>query len=204
MRRLWIWGPALAAAFLVLGAAAGTAKAPPTKPVPKTIVTESGRIHAVAQDTNAIAWIGASYLVHVRRLSPAHTYLVGSGIGQYEHVTHPLALAGLQALWTTASAGNYIYTDLHTGSPSLYDKVVFGLDSMPGPADGSYLGGMSGQGSQLVFGATLQKCDDEYDCRRIDVTGNVERVGREATPVPGLPPSFLLATSSGRVAVVPA
>lgn len=204
MRRLWTWACFLAVLPLLFGATATTATQPTAKPVPKTVVTESGRIHAVAQDTNAIAWIGTSYLVHVRRLSPAHTYLVGSGIGQYEHVTHPLALAGLQALWTTASAGNYIYTDLHTGSPSLYDKVVFGLDYMPGPADGSYLGGMSGQGSQLVFGATLQKCDDEYDCRRIDVTGNVERVGREATPVPGLPPSFLLATSSGRVAVVPA
>jgi hypothetical protein len=191
---------AVAAALLLGEAGAQSA----TRPVPKTIVTESGRIHAVAQDSNAIAWIGTSYLVHVRRLSPAHTYLVGSGIDEYEHVTHPLALAGLQALWTTASAGNFIYTDVHTGSPSLYDKVVFNLDYMPGPGDGSFLGGMAGQGATLVFGATGQRCDDEYNCRRIDVNGNVERVGGQASEVPGLPPSFLLATSNGRIAVVPA
>jgi hypothetical protein len=189
---------AVAAALLLVGGGASSA----TRPTPRTIATERGRIRAVAQDANAIAWIGTSYLVHVRRLSPAHTYLVGSGIDEYQHVTHPLALAGLRALWTTASAGNSIYTDIHTGSPSLYDKVVFHLSYMPGDADGLYLGGMAGQGSELVFGATGQRCDDEYNCRRIDVDGHVERVGREATEVPGLPPSFLLAVSSGRIAVV--
>lgn len=192
------------AAGAVASALAVAAARPATRPVPKTIVAESGRIHAVAQDTNAIAWIGTGYLVRVRRLAPARTYLVGSGRGEYEQVAHPLALAGLQALWTTASAGNYIYTDVHTGSPARYDKVVFDVDYMPGPGDGSFLGGMSGQGAALVFGAIDQRCDDEYNCRRIDVNGSVERVTTKATAVAGIPPAFLLATSSGRIAVVPA
>jgi hypothetical protein len=200
MRRLGIWASVLAVALLVLGATAGTAKSP----APKTIATESGRIHAVAQDSNAIAWIGTHYLVRVRRLSPAHTYLVGSGIGHYEHVTHPLALAGLQALWTTADAGNFIYTNVHTGSPSFRDRVVFNLSYMPGPPDGLYLGGMAGDDSNLIFGATSQRCDSEIDCRRIDVEGQVERVTTKATAIAGLPAPFLLATSSGRIAVVPA
>ena len=162
------------AVLLVGGAAAPSA----TRTAPKTIVAESGRIHAVAQDSGAIAWIGTHYLVHVRRLSPPHTYVVGSGIGGYVHVTHPLAVAGLQALWTTADAGNAIYTDVHTGSPSLRDRVVFNLSYMPGPADGLYLGGVAGDGSTLVFGATSQRCDSEIDCRRIDVDGHVQRAQR--------------------------
>jgi hypothetical protein len=194
---------ALAAAVAVLSLAAGASSA--TRPAPKTLVAERGRIHAVAQDTNAIAWIGTHYEVRVRRLSPARTFDLGSGAHQqYLRTTHPLALAGLQVLWTTVSAGNFVYTDVHTGAPSIGDSVVFNLVNDPGYPQGSYLGGMAGQGSTLVFGATGQRCDDEYNCRRLDVDGNVERVTTSAVALPGLPPPILLATSQGRVAVVPA
>lgn len=192
---------AVVAALTLLG---GGAAPSATRPVPKTIVTERGRIHAVAQDTNSIAWIGTDYDVRVRRLSPARTFQMGSGAGHYLHTTHPLALAGLRVLWTTSDAGNFIYTDVHLGTPTDNDTVVFNLSYMPGPADGLYLGGMAGQGATLVFGATGQRCDDEYNCRRIDVDGHVERVTTASTPVAGLPPSFLLASSSGRIAMVPA
>src|SRR5262249_22561057 len=83
-------------------------------------------------------------------------------------------------------------------------KVVFSLSYMPGWPDGLYLQGITGQGTTLVFGATGQRCDDEATCMRIDVAGAVQRVTTKASPVAGLPAPFLLATSSGRIAEVPA
>jgi hypothetical protein len=116
----------------------------------------------------------------------------------------PLALAGTQALWTSYDGGNTLETHVHSGSPTLGERTVYELFSMPGPADGGYLGGLAGHGATLVFGATGQRCDNEYDCRRIDVDGSVKRVRADAQDVAGITPSVMLATSSNRIAVVPA
>jgi hypothetical protein len=62
---------------------------------------------------------------------------------------------------------------------------------------------VSGDGATLVFGSVGQRCDDEYNCRRLDATGSVKRADEEATDVPGLPPPRLVATSSRRIALVP-
>lgn len=196
-------GTAVAAlvAVLVVG---GASASPATRPAAKTIATERGRIHAVAQDANAIAWIGTGYDVRVRRLAPARTFQMGSGAGRYLHTAHPLALAGLRVLWTTSDAGNFIYTYVHLGTPGNNDTVVYNLDNDPGFPEGTYLGGMAGEGSTLLFGATGQRCDDEISCRRLDVSGTVERVTTKAEAVSGLPSPVLLATSAGRIAVVPA
>jgi hypothetical protein len=63
---------------------------------------------------------------------------------------------------------------------------------------------MAGDGSTLVFGSILQRCDVEWNCRRIDVEGAVKRVTTGTADVAGLPSPFLLATSGGRIALVPA
>jgi hypothetical protein len=191
-----------AALLLVTTPAAGVRSA--SRPVPRTLVTESGRIHAFAQDSGAVAWIGHEYAVHVRRLSAKRGSVVGNANDGYTHMPWPLALAGTQALWTSYDAGNFIYTHVHTASPTLRDRKVFDLSFMPGPADGSWLGGMAGDGSTLVFGSILQRCDIEWNCRRIDVEGAVKRVTTGTADVAGLPSPFLLATSGGRIALVPA
>ncbi len=191
-----------AALLLVTTPAAGVPSA--SRPVPRTLVTESGRIHAFAQDSGAVAWIGHEYAVHVRRLSAKRGSVVGNANDGYTHMPWPLALAGTQALWTSYDAGNFIYTHVHTASPTLRDRKVFDLSFMPGPADGSWLGGVAGDGSTLVFGSILQRCDVEWNCRRLDVEGGIKRVTTGTADVAGLPSPFLLATSAGRIALVPA
>ena len=195
----------LAGLVLLAGAvvpAAGSPRA--ARLVPKTLLTEKGRIHAFAQDAGSFGWIGPSYAVHVRRFGAKRGSVVGSALSEYKSTTWPLALAGTQALWTSYSAGNFIYTSVHTGSPTMRDHAVDTTAYEPGPADGSWLSGVAGHGSTLVFGATSQRCDVEWNCRRLDVSGAVKRVDTEAHDLSGLPPSFLLATSSNRIAVVPA
>ena len=153
-----------------------------------------------------MAWIGHEYAVHVRRLSAKRGSVVGNANDGYTHMPWPLALAGTQALWASYDAGNFIYTHVHTASPTLRDRKVFDLSFMPGPADGSWLGGMAGDGSTLVFGSILQRCDVEWDCRRLDVEGGVKRVTASATRAtgPGSPRPSCYATSGGRIALVPA
>ena len=192
---------AAGAALLLLGAAGAPSA---RRPAPKTIVTEAGKIRAFAQDSGAVAWIGHDYDVHVRRLTAKRGSVVGNANDGYTHMPWPLALAGTQALWTSYDAGNFIYTHVHTASPTLRDRKVFDLSYMPGPADGSWLGGMAGDGSTLVFGSILQRSDVEWNCRRLDVEGGVKRVTTGAADVVGLPSPFLLATSAGRIALVPA
>jgi hypothetical protein len=191
----------LFAAALLLPAA-GSPSTP--APAPRTLVTEPGRIHAFAQDAGAVAWIGHDYAVHVRKLAAKRGSVVGSANDGYTHMPWPLALAGTQALWTSYDAGNFIYTHVRTASPTLRERVVFELSYMPGPADGSWLGGVAGDGSTLVFGTVSQRCDVEWNCRRVDATGSVERVTTGAATIAGLPAPHLLATSAGRIALVPA
>jgi hypothetical protein len=192
---------ATGAALLLLGAV-GASWA--TRAKPNTLVTENGRILAFAQDAGAIAWIGHDYQVHVRRLSARRGSIVGSAASEYNARRWPLALAGTQALWTSYSAGNFIYTSVHTGSPTMLDHVVYNSSYMPGPPDGSWIEGFTGDGSTLVLGDVRQRCDVEWDCRRIDVEGGVQRVTAKAVRIAGLRAPFLLAASSGRIALVPA
>ena len=191
-------------ALLLLGAAgAPSAK----RPAPRTLLTESGPIHGFAQDAGAVAWIGPSYLVHVRRIAAKRGSVIGDALqegGPVRIRSRPLALAGTRAVWTSYNGGNTLEIHVHTGSPTQTEKQIYELDYMPGPPDGSWLGGVAGDGSTLVFGEIQQRCDVEWDCRRIDVTGAVRRADAAASAVPGLPAPFLLATSAGRIALVPA
>jgi hypothetical protein len=195
-----------ATVMVLLVAGAGGAPSA-THPEPTTLVTESGRIHAFAQDSGTVAWIGTGFSVHVRRLAARHGSVIGDALqggGPVRIASRPLALAGTRALWTSYNGGNTLEIHVHTGSPTQADKDIYELDYMPGPADGYWLGGVAGHGSTLVFGATGQRCDVEWNCRRVDVEGAVERVDTQAHELVGIPPSFLLATSADRVAVVPA
>jgi hypothetical protein len=204
MTRLRMLGLSLVALTLVLVQSGAIGASSAARAKPSTLVTENGRMLAFAQDAGAIAWIGHDYQVHVRRLSAKRGSVVGSAASEYNARRWPLALAGTQALWTSYSAGNFIYTSVHTGSPTMLDHVVYDSSYMPGPPDGSWIEGFTGDGSTLVLGDVLQRCDVEWDCRRIDVEGGVQRVTARAVRIAGLPAPFLLAASSGRIALVPA
>jgi hypothetical protein len=204
MTRLRMLGLSLVALTLVLVQSGAIGASSAARAKPSTLVTENGRMLAFAQDAGAIAWIGHDYQVHVRRLSAKRGSVVGSAASEYNARRWPLALAGTQALWTSYSAGNFIYTSVHTGSPTMLDHVVYDSSYMPGPPDGSWIEGFTGDGSTLVLGDVLQRCDVEWNCRRIDVEGKVQRVTAKAVRIAGLPAPFLLAASSGRIALVPA
>lgn len=194
-----------ASAVLLVLSAAGAPSA--TRPVPKTLLAEGGSIHAFAQDAGAVAWIGPGYLVHVRRIGAKRGAVIGDALqkgGPVRIAARPLALAGTRAVWTSYNGGNWLEVKVHTGSPGHGGSVIRELAYMPGPPDGSWLGGVAGDGSTLVFGEILQRCDVEWNCRRIDVTGAVRRSDDGATAIAGLPAPFLLATSGSRIALVPA
>lgn len=204
MRRLLVLLLAAGAALLPLGAA-GSSSA--TRAKPNTLVSESGPIYAFAQDAATLAWIGPRYLVHVRGVAAKRGAVVGDARqegGPVKIVSRPLALAGTRAVWTSYNGGNTLEVHVHAGSPTRTESEIYELGYMPGPADGGWLGGVAGDGSTLVFGEIQQRCDVEWNCRRIDVTGAVRRADAAATDVEGLPAPFLLAASSGRIALVPA
>jgi hypothetical protein len=196
----------LAVAVLVLGIPlAGRTTA--TRAKPHTLVVAHGQIYAFAQDTSTIAWIDSGYRVHVNRLGAQRGSVIGSALhgGGHKAKTYPLALAGIRALWTSYDRGNFLYTYVYTGSPTLAEREIAELVYMPddGPG-GTYLSGVAGDGATLALGTTGQHCDDDYNCRRIDVDGAVRRVNTDARDIPGIPPSVMLATSSSRIALVPA
>lgn len=195
---------ATVAALLVAGVGGAPSA---TRPPPTTLVTDSGLIHAFAQDSGTIAWIGGGFSVHVRRLDARRGSVVGSALqegGPKKVVGRPLALAGTTALWTSYNGGNTLEVAIHSGSPTQRDRLIYVLDHIPGPAEGSYLTAVAGHGTTLVFGDVEQACDLDYNCLRIDVTGAVRRADKSGSAVAGLPSPFLLATSSGRIALVPA
>lgn len=87
------------------------------------------------------------------------------------------------------------------------------------PNGGSFLGGLAGDGPTLVYGRTVERCDDPggNNCQRLDAVGGVVLVtGQNQTAtVPGIPPPVLVAFSAhdpqssvqisqGLVAVAPA
>ena len=195
--------------FIALACATAFVAAGPTatRPPPRTLVVAKGPIRAFAQDASTIAWVDSGYRVHVRRVAAKRGVVIGSALhpGGYKVKSVRLVLAGKQALWTSYDRGNFLYTHVYTGSPSLGEREVAELVYMPddGP-EGTYVGGLGGDGTTLVLGTIGQRCDNEYDCRRIDVDGNVKRVRSDAQDIPGVPPPVMLAASAGRVALVPA
>jgi hypothetical protein len=193
--------------LLALPAGAGTGSSVRAKPIKaRTLVVENGPIYSFAQDSSTISWIGRGYDVHVRPLAAKRGTVIGDARqrgGPVKVNGRPLALAGARALWTSYNGGNFLETHIYAGSPT-QTKEIYELENQPGDPAGAYLGGVAGDGATLVFGDTSPNCDTEYICQRIDVSGAVKRVGSEVKDIPGIPPSFMLAVSQDRIAVVPA
>jgi hypothetical protein len=223
MKRFWKWAPFAAASLLLLlslSASAATApvvKAKSTKP--KTLVSEKGLIRAFAQDAEAIAWIGPSYKVHVRTFLIGASAVVGSATPAAGTPKPALALAGTRALWTVFAGGNSMEIGLWTSTfgarPMLIDLFMGGY----GDPGGIFLGGLAGDGPTLLYGKTLERCDNPsgVNCERLDVTGGgvVFVTGQfEQSAIAGIPAPVMLAfaghdpqsgqISQGMLAIAPA
>jgi hypothetical protein len=132
-----------------------------------------------------------------------------------------LTLAGSRALWNTfPSGGNFPESQLETAAPWEPDATAIDLFSGgQDPNGGSFLGGLAGDGPTLVYGRTIENCDDPggNNCQRLDAVGGVVIVNGQyqAAALAGIPPTVYLAFSAhdpqssvqisqGLVAVAPA
>lgn len=222
MNHLWKWAPIAAASLLLLvvSASAPTAPAASAKPTtPKTLVSEKGPIRAFAQDAESIAWIGPSYKVHVRSLLIGASAVVGSAAPVAGTPKPALALAGTRALWTQFGGGNSMEYGLWTstfGSRPMLIDLFMGGNGDPG---GIFLGGVAGDGPTLLYGKTVEGCDnpDVTNCKRLDVTGGgvIFVTGQfEQSTISTIPAPVMLAfaghdpqsgqISQGMIAVAPA
>lgn len=227
MKRLFSWRalvvPALA---LVVGLSAGAARAPGglAKPIkPQTVVSAKAPIRAFAQDEATIAWVGRGYWVNVKSLRVRASASVGfvGAVPSGARWSPALALAGSRALWNTyPSGGNFPESQLETATP--WESYATAIDLFSGgqdPNGGSFLGGLAGDGPTLVYGRTVENCDDPSgsNCHRLDAAGGVVLVTGQyyTATLPGIPPPVLLAFSAhdqqssvqisqGLVAVAPA
>lgn len=217
---------AVPAFALLIGVSAGTANAPAaqTKPgTPRIVVSVKAPIRAFAQDEETIAWVGSGYWVNVRSLRVRASAVVGyvGPVRNRARWNPALTLAGSRALWSTfPSGGNFPESQLQTAAP--WEPDATAIDSFSGgqdPNGGSFLGGLAGDGPTLVYGRTIERCDDPggNNCHRLDADGGVVVVtGQNQTAAaPGIPPPVFLAfsahdprssvqTSQGLVAVAPA
>jgi hypothetical protein len=214
--------PAAASLVLLLSVSSGTGNATASKAkpfAPRTLVTETGMIHAFAQDAHSIAWIGTRYKVHVRSFLIGKSAVVGSAAPSIgTRWTPVLALGDTRALWTKFEGGNTAETSLWTaplGGSATGIGVFFSYDPTP---DGIFLSGVAGDGPTLVYGRTLERCVPGYPtCRELDVDGGgVSFVtGQyEHPPITGVPAPVMIAfaahdpasarLSQGLLAVAPA
>jgi hypothetical protein len=227
MKRLLKWVLFAVPAFaLLIGLSAGAANAPAgqTKPAsPRTLVSEKAPIRAFAQDETTIAWIGSTYRVRVRSLPTGMGAVLGSAGPAVAGIrwTPTLALAGSTAMWTTfPSGGNSLESELVTAAP--WDPRATAIDlfiDYQSPTGGTFLAGLAGDGTTLVYGKTSERCDDPggNNCHRLDAVGGVAVVTGQygSAAVAGIPPPVMLAfaahdphesnrISQGLIAVAPA
>ncbi len=211
----------LAAALLLFSSGAAYSR---NQASTKTLVWAKGPIEAFAQDGSRLAWASIDshaacpWQVRIRLLGPKKQKIVTKPAGPTchsdtgfdpAHKTY-LALAGKRALWTLRDAGNSTYVQLitasYTGASDIkLDELVYSN----GFGDGDHLGGIAGDSSTLAYGvasvaiAGAADCEDTGTCTAVISGGGVERVsGTSKVPIPGSPPSVMLAASGHRVALV--
>ncbi len=214
----------LLAAAAVAAAVAQTASAAPR---PQTVYTlPTGRIAAFAQDENLLSWF----------TSPAHGCNSVSVYSLVDAVTLQLPLQGasdenVTCRWDVvppvrlALAGTTVLWALRETAPVQFDYVLgagvhdraerrFQEIAHASRGAGLWLGGISGDGSTLVYAVTNVAYVDEVACLSNPKAkgacslersgGGVYRVvGRTARAIPGTPASVLVAAASGRIADVP-
>lgn len=202
------------------GAIALAAVAAPRTPVPQTVHSGPGRVAAMAQDGQTLAWLDADG-------SGCNTVHVLGSRGAAETAPQPAAGSmtchwdvgdGTPRLALAAGASAVLWT-LHEGGGAPLDYVMTAaldgpevrVDRLAHASDGTglWLGGVAGAGATLAYSVT----DVEYanklgclsgdSCKRVVAGGGVYVVaGGAAKLLPGSRPALALATANGRIAYV--
>jgi hypothetical protein len=208
---------AAAAGAIALATVAG-----PHAPAVQTVHTGHGRVAAVTQDGQLLAWLddagSGCNSVHVLGArgatetapKPATASMtcrwdVGDGRPQLA-----LAATSSQALWTLHEGGDspldYVMTASLDGPEMRVDKLAHGSDGT-----GLWLGGLAGAGTTLAYSFADVEYVDKLaclsggSCKRKIAGGGIRIVadGQEK-PLPGSRPALALAASAGRIAYVQA
>ena len=179
------------------------AAAAPARPAPKTIVVVRDYVKAVAQDGPWLAWARSDANVSVRQLTRRKTW--SFTIDALGDEPLPFALARGRVLWSSYESGNDTYEEVNlavagsrrfgTLATTEYDNSYFA---------GTFVGGMAGDCATLVFSTVNVdlECRNDHDCTRFVGGGRVWRVvGRRKIAI-AAPPSFRIAASGSRIALV--
>lgn len=202
---------AIPAALLASLTGAAPTRATVSLVTPRTLVIEHGTIHKFAQDGDFITWIGGkNYVVHLRAASGGNGWVlgnagVGAAVGSQSAST--LVLGGKRAVWVKYGGVMTREAAIFTAVPGQKKPTL--IDA-PGVTDygGTYLTGLAADGPQtIVYGDARITCEPGNGCDGYSLTeGGVHRFVKKWYPprIPGIPPAFAIAASTGRVAVVPA
>lgn len=205
---------------LVVSAAARNAKAKPIEP--RTLVAERTSIYAFAQDGNGIGWVSADGRVHVRRLAPAKTWVLGRVHPSHVPSATAIALAGLRALWMWDAGGNITEYPIVSGAPGQKSVEIVRLGgAIREVGNGRDPTGLAGDGATLAYAWVAEVCsartpDPASQCLDFQqplvvAGGGISLAGAPVTAalrippvIAGVPPPALFALSDGEVAAVAA
>jgi len=206
------------ALLLTLSAGAGSTPAPRVETGKlRALLNTSAEIEVFVQDADSLGWIDSEHAVHVARLSKPSRTVVGwletDVIGGGPVAPPQLALGGVRAVWPGYDGGASRETVIKTGALGYHPKrgerraaIVTVFSYSNDSFQGTYLGGLAGDGSTLVFGHTDEVCPGE-PCGLFQVAGGgVTRVisRKRSAQIPNVVPPAMLAVSQGRIAIVPA
>jgi hypothetical protein len=203
---------AIPAALMATLTGAAPTRATVNEVKPRTLVIEHGTIHQFAQDGGYIAWVGGRhYVVHLRSVSGPSSWVLGTagpGRAVGAESASALVLGGKRAVWVKYAGVMTREAGIYTAVPGQKRPTL--IDA-PGVTDygGTYLTGLAADGSQtIVYGDARVTCEVGTGCDGWSLTeGGVHRFvpGKGYPPrIPGIPPAFAIAASTGRVAVAPA
>jgi hypothetical protein len=203
---------AIPAALLATLSGAAPTRATANQVTPRTLYNQHGTIHKFAQDGDFITWIaGRHYVVHLRSVSGGRSWVLGNagpGGAVGAQSASKLVLGGKRAVWVKYAGVMTREAGIYTAVPG---QMRPALIDAPGVTDygGTYLTGVAADGPQtIVYGDARVTCEVGTGCDGWSLTdGGVHRLvaGTGYPPrIPGIPPVFALAASTGRVAVVPA
>jgi len=203
---------ALAAALfgLLVAAAAGPSPSRATARLatPRTLYKQNGTIHNFAQDGGLMTWVaGPHYVVHLRGVSGGPGWVLGNagpGAAVGARSASTLVLGGKQAVWVKYAGVLTREAGIYTAKPGAKRPTL--IDA-PGAVDfgGTYLTGLAAADERTIAYGTANVT---YSSGSYSITGGgVHRiVGTKAYPhrLRNVVPPFAIATSAGRIAVVPA
>jgi hypothetical protein len=186
----------------------------PALAAPRTVAVVPHGVEGVAQDGPWIAWLDGYQQLSIRRFDGGRVRRYSSD-AEKTYLPRPVALAGSHALWEATNSGNDSYQDV--------DEATWGdrrggfleeAEFSNGYDDGDHLGALAGDGQTLVYSIVTQgvaDCEDFSDpCIPTIEGGGLRRVGLvprnrrvPVTNLRGVPPTWQLAASGRRIALVP-